>query len=113
MKTLISKYWLVLMALVSVTLFTACSTDDADKLIELIKEHLVGASRNSDKLLNLLQTYKDALNKDLEKLNGEGGASSSSGSYGGGSDEGGGEGGEGGGGEDFGLDIGSDTDLTL
>lgn len=28
MKTLISKYWLVLMALVSVTLFTACSCDD-------------------------------------------------------------------------------------
>ena len=30
MKTLISKYWLVLMALVSVTLFTACSCDDDD-----------------------------------------------------------------------------------
>ena len=28
MKTLITKYWLVLMALVSVTLFTACSSDD-------------------------------------------------------------------------------------
>lgn len=28
MKTLISKYWPVLMALVSVTLFTACSSDD-------------------------------------------------------------------------------------
>ena len=28
MKTLILKYWLVLMALVSVTLFTACSSDD-------------------------------------------------------------------------------------
>ena len=28
MKTLISKYWLVLMALVSVTLFTSCSSDD-------------------------------------------------------------------------------------
>ena len=28
MKTLISKYWLVLMVLVSVTLFTACSSDD-------------------------------------------------------------------------------------
>ena len=28
MKTLISKYWLVLMSLVSVTLFTACSSDD-------------------------------------------------------------------------------------
>ena len=28
MKTLISKYWLVWMALVSVTLFTACSSDD-------------------------------------------------------------------------------------
>lgn len=28
MKTLISKYWLVLVALVSVTLFTACSSDD-------------------------------------------------------------------------------------
>ena len=28
MKTLISKYWLVLMALVSVTLFSACSDDD-------------------------------------------------------------------------------------
>ena len=30
MKTLISKCWLVLMALVSVTLFTACSSDDDD-----------------------------------------------------------------------------------
>ena len=30
MKKLISKYWLVLMALVSVTLFTACSSDDDD-----------------------------------------------------------------------------------
>lgn len=30
MKTLISKYWLVLMALVSVTLFTACSSNDDD-----------------------------------------------------------------------------------
>ena len=30
MKKLISKYWLVLMALVSVTLFTACSSDDND-----------------------------------------------------------------------------------
>ena len=30
MKTLISKYWLVLMALGSVTLFTACSSDDDD-----------------------------------------------------------------------------------
>ena len=30
MKTLISKYWLVLMALVSVTLFTACYCDDDD-----------------------------------------------------------------------------------
>ena len=30
MKTLISKYWLVLMALVSVILFTACSSDDDD-----------------------------------------------------------------------------------
>lgn len=56
---------------------------DADKLIDLIKEHLVGASRNSDKLINLLQTYKAALNKDLEVVNGESGATSSSdnGSY--------------------------------
>ena len=30
MKTLISKYWLVLMALVSVSVFTACSSDDDD-----------------------------------------------------------------------------------
>ena len=30
MKTLISKYWLVLMALVSVCMFTACSSDDDD-----------------------------------------------------------------------------------
>ena len=28
MKKLISRYWLVLVALVSVTLFTACSSDD-------------------------------------------------------------------------------------
>ena len=32
MKTLISKYWLVLMALVSVSVFTACSSDDDDAL---------------------------------------------------------------------------------
>jgi uncharacterized membrane protein YheB (UPF0754 family) len=87
--------------------------DDADKLIEIIQEHLVGTSRNSDKLLNLLQTYKDALNKDLEKISGDGAASSSfSGSS---TDDNGDENSEGGGGgtDDFGLDLGSDTDLTL
>lgn len=88
--------------------------DDADKLIEIIQEHLVGTSRNSDKLLNLLQTYKDALNKDLEKISGDGASSSSfSGSS---TDDNGDENSEGGGGggtDDFGLDLGSDTDLTL
>lgn len=29
MKTIISKYWLVLMVLVSMTLLSACSSDDA------------------------------------------------------------------------------------
>lgn len=88
-------------------------TNDADKLVDLIKEHLVGTSRNADKLLNLLQTYKEALNKDLEPLNGEAGASasSSSGSSGGGDDTGNENGEENpGGGDDFGI---SDSDLDL
>ena len=38
MKTLISKYWLVLMALVSVTLFTACSSDDDDAVIPVFPQ---------------------------------------------------------------------------
>jgi len=87
-------------------------TDDADKLLDLIKEHLVGTSRNADKLLNLLQTYKEALNKDLEIVAGDAGAdsSSSSSSF----DENGGdnedESGGGTGGDDFGI---SDADLDL
>ena len=86
--------------------------EDADKLLEVIQEHLVGTSRNADKLINLLQTYKEALNKDLEVVNGESGANSSSGSSGGdyGNDDQGGEGGEGGGGDDFGI---TDADLNL
>lgn len=38
MKTLISKYWLVLMALVSVTLFTACSSDDDDAVTPVFSQ---------------------------------------------------------------------------
>lgn len=38
MKTLISKYWLVLMALVSVTLFTACSSDDDDAVTSVFPQ---------------------------------------------------------------------------
>ena len=84
--------------------------DDADKLIDLIKEHLVGTSRNADKLLNLLQTYKEALNKDLESLSGEAGASSSSSSSDSSSSEDENMNNEGGGGDDFGI---SDADLDL
>ncbi len=73
---------------------------------------MVGTSRNAYKPVNLLHTYKDALNKDLEKISGDGAASSSfSGSN---TDDNGDENPEGGGGnDDFGLDLGSDTDLTL
>ena len=92
--------------------------DDADKLIELIEEHLTGTMRNSDKLINLLQTYKDAINTDLQKVSGDGAsASGSSGSYSdsGSGDEDGGESGRGGdnlGGMDFGIGD-DDADLTI
>jgi len=83
--------------------------EEADKLIDLIKEHLVGTSRNSDKLINLLQVYKNALNKDLEVVSGDSGATSSSG---GGYDEGATDKDSGQGSDDFGVSD-SDTDLTL
>jgi hypothetical protein len=90
-------------------------TNDADKLVDLIKEHLVGTSRNADKLLNLLQTYKEALNKDLEPLSGEAGASASSSSDSSGSgDDTGNKGGDeqSGGGDEFGI-SGDDLNLNL
>ena len=46
MKTLISKYWLVLMALVSVCMFTACSSDDDDAVAPVFPQvqSLAGAA---------------------------------------------------------------------
>lgn len=78
---------------------------DADKLIEMIKEHLVGTSRNSDKLLNLLQIYKAAINKDLESVSGKGGDNLSSSDI---SQPDSGDSKD----DDFGISD-SDTDLTL
>lgn len=46
MKTLISKYWLVLMALVSVCMFSACSSDDDDAVTPVFPQvqKLAGAA---------------------------------------------------------------------
>ena len=50
MKTLISKYWLVLMALVSVTLFTACSSDDDDAVTPVFPQVQTIAGAAGDEL---------------------------------------------------------------
>ena len=79
MKTLISKYWLVLMALVSVTLFTACSSDDDDAVTPVfpqvqtisgeageVKEFTFEAneswSLSSDKIWSLVSIKKNVEN---------------------------------------------------
>ena len=49
MKTLISKYWLVLMALVSVTLFTACSSDDDDAVTPVFPQvQIIGGAAGAE-----------------------------------------------------------------
>ncbi len=50
MKTLISKYWLVLMALVSVSVFTACSSDDDDALTPVFPQVQTIAGAAGDEL---------------------------------------------------------------
>ena len=50
MKKLISKYWLVLMALVSVTLFTACSSDDDDAVTPVFPQVQTIAGAAGDEL---------------------------------------------------------------
>lgn len=49
MKTLISKYWLVLMTLVSVTLFTACSSDDDDAVTPVFPQvQIIGGAAGAE-----------------------------------------------------------------
>ena len=50
MKTLISKYWLVLMALVSVCMFTACSSDDDDAVAPVFPQVQKLAGEAGDQL---------------------------------------------------------------
>ena len=50
MKTLISKYWLVLMALVSVCMFTACSSDDDDAVAPVFPQVQKLAGEAGDEL---------------------------------------------------------------
>ena len=50
MKTLISKYWLVLMALVSVCMFTACSSDDDDAVTPVFPQVQKLAGEAGDEL---------------------------------------------------------------
>ena len=50
MKKMISKYWLVLMALVSVTLFTACSSDDDDAVTPVFPQVQTIAGAAGDEL---------------------------------------------------------------
>ena len=76
-------------------------------LLDAIKVHMTGTMSNADHLLTMLQEYKKAVNKDLEKVQGDGsedssGSSSSSDSS---SEEEGGEGEGGGEEENFSLDF--------
>ena len=91
--------------------------EEVDSMLGTINTHLGHTMRNSSKLMNIVQKFKDATAADLEKINGESSTSSmsSSGSSdsnsddtGSGGDDLGGSGGD----DDFGL-SGSDTDLTL
>ena len=50
MKTMISKYWLVLMALVSVCMFTACSSDDDDAVAPVFPQVQKLAGEAGDEL---------------------------------------------------------------
>lgn len=59
--------------------------NSADKLLEIITDYLSNTMRNSDALINKLQLIKQAINKDLEQVSGNG---SSSSSYSSGSDNG-------------------------
>lgn len=51
--------------------------EDTDNMLNVISEHLTATMRNSDKLLNLMKTFKAAVNKDLEGVSGEGSTDSS------------------------------------
>ena len=47
MKKLISRYWLVLVALVSVCMFTACSSDDDDAVTPVFPQVQTIAGQHS------------------------------------------------------------------
>jgi len=46
--------------------------DEVDNMLEMVSDHLTSTMRNSDKLLNIMQKFKLAVNKDLENVTGEG-----------------------------------------
>lgn len=52
--------------------------DEVDGMLEVVSDHLTSTMRNSDKLLNIMQKFKLAVNKDLESVNGEGSTDTSS-----------------------------------
>ena len=77
--------------------FSNNDTEEVENLLKVINDHLIYTMRNSDKLLNVIQKYKEAVNKDLENIDGEGASESNYESSSEESEEGSKEGGE----EDF------------
>lgn len=86
------------------------NTEEVENMLSVVSEHLTYTMRNSTSLLVNLQKFKNATNKDLEPVSGEGGDASSSSSTptdsGNDSDQAEGEGGDDlVSGDDFNLDL--------
>lgn len=83
--------------------------EDNEAMLNVITEHLTSMMRNSDKLLNEMDKFKKAVNKDIEGIQGDGASDDGGGSSGSSSDDSGdGEGGD----DEFGDDDDS-ADLDL
>jgi len=57
---------------------TDTNKENIDDMLNIVSGHLTSTMRNSDKLLNIMQKFKEAVDKDLENITGEGAESSSS-----------------------------------
>lgn len=54
--------------------------EETENMLNVITEHLTSTMRNSDKLLNMMKTFKAAVNKDLNGIEGSGASDAGGGS---------------------------------
>ena len=89
------------------------NAEDNENMLNVITEHLTSMMRNSDKLLNMMKTFKAAVNKDIEGVDGNGASDDGGGSGDSSSSDNSDDGGDGGDGGDGLGDLGGDADLNL